>query len=350
MAGSKAPDGTLVIDVLLNLCNLRSNAGLAFLSAIQSDIMATKYSDLQRASYSPNTTKKRKSDRSRASQVKTIQKKQARKRPSSEELTSDGEYSIEVQFSGGLSFSQQAVFEHAARRWEEVIVGDLQTVQLPTGEVVEGLLIDASGVSIDGENGVLGRAGPQFVRNNGLPAKGIMEFDTADLLRMEQEGSLEDVILHEMGHVIGIGTVWSDLSLLVGCPHFGSPNPVFLGDLALEEFNVLLGESADSIPVANTGGPGTACGHWRENVFGNELMTGFLSGSVRPLSRMTIASLADMGYEVDMDAADPYELPTQRQMALMGIGAERHNAVCRMCGGGIRPIAPVAIPDEMHMD
>ena len=36
-------------------------------------------------------------------------------------------------------------------------------------------------------------------------------------------------------------------------------------------------------------------------------MTGVLSGSFLPLSRITIASLRDQGYEVDLDAADPFD-------------------------------------------
>jgi predicted Zn-dependent protease len=35
-----------------------------------------------------------------------------------------------------------------------------------------------------------------------IPAKGRMEFDRADLARMEADGSLTSVIVHEMGHVI----------------------------------------------------------------------------------------------------------------------------------------------------
>ena len=62
--------------------------------------------------------------------------------------------------------------------------------------------------------------------------------------------------------------------------------------------------------MENTGGPGTRDGHWRESVHNSELMTGWIEGggSVNPLSAITIASFADMGYVVDMSAADPYVL------------------------------------------
>ena len=35
-----------------------------------------------------------------------------------------------------------------------------------------------------------------------------MSFDTADLAQIEADGSLVRVIMHEMGHVLGIGTIW----------------------------------------------------------------------------------------------------------------------------------------------
>ena len=41
-------------------------------------------------------------------------------------------------------------------------------------------------------------------------------FDTADLASLESDGRLLGVILHEMGHVLGIGTIWETFGLLFG--------------------------------------------------------------------------------------------------------------------------------------
>ena len=88
-----------------------------------------------------------------------------------------------------------------------------------------------------------------------IPAKGVMEFDTADLLQMEHEGTLLDVITHEMGHVLGIGSIWDRLGLLANA---GTANPTFTGPNAIWEFNALLGATgSQQVPVENTGGPGT---------------------------------------------------------------------------------------------
>ena len=66
------------------------------------------------------------------------------------------------------------------------------------------------------------------------------------------------------------------------------------------------------VPVENTGGAGTVDSHWRESVFTTEIMTGFVSpvGTPNPLSRITLASLADMGYDVNYGAADSFRLST----------------------------------------
>ena len=188
-------------------------------------------------------------------------------------------FKIEVRFLGGLTSTQKKAFKAAADRWTTVIVGDLPSV-IVGADVIDDLLIEARGVPIDGANGILGQAGPTNLRpaSTGasafLPAKGIMSFDTADLAQMEADGTLVDVITHEMGHVLGIGTIWSDKGLLAG---EGSSNPTFKGTNAKKEFGTLKGTGPMAVPVENTGGPGTRDGHWRESVFKNELMSGFIS-------------------------------------------------------------------------
>src|SRR5262249_428940 len=146
--------------------------------------------------------------------------------------------------------------------------------------------------------------------------KGKMAFDTADLKEMENKGTLNDVITHEMGHVLGFGTIWSFKSLLKGA---GTSNPTFVGANAKREYGVLRGSGPTPVPVENTGGPGTADSHWRESVFRNELMTGFVGAAGNPLSRMTAGSLQDLGYVVDMNAAEHYTLPNHLALAEAGL-------------------------------
>lgn len=222
-------------------------------------------------------------------------------------------YAITVNYRGGLSSGQKAAFKAAAARWEAVISAALPAVKVG-GVVTTGCVIDAQGTTIDGPSGILGMAGPTRLRPNipsmgraaYLPCAGIMSFDSADLSKMEQEGSLLDVITHEMGHVIGIGTVWRRKGVLLGA---GTNNPTFAGPRCRTAFHDL-GGLGNEVPVENTGGGGTRDSHWRERYFGTELMTGWVSpaGTKSPLSRLTIGSLEDLGYAVDYSKAEPYSL------------------------------------------
>lgn len=220
-------------------------------------------------------------------------------------------FNIEVRFLGGLTSSQRSVFTLAAARWSEVILGDLPAVMID-GQEVDDLRIDAKGEIIDGPRGTLGQAGPEFIRrDSSLPITGSMTFDTADLASMESDGSLEDVIIHEMGHVLGLGTLWEEMGLVEGA---NTSNWRYTGPNAAREFGALMGRDSAPVPVETDGGAGTAGGHWDEETFRTELMTGFVNGASNPLSRVTIACLEDMGYEVNYDVADGYSLPTGESM------------------------------------
>ena len=247
-------------------------------------------------------------------------------------------YKIEVRFLGGLSGAQKNAFKAAADRWCSVIVGDVPSVVLD-GEVIDDLLILAQGVSIDGPDGILGQAGPTHLRPASagasafLPAKGTMSFDSADLTLMETDGTLLDVIAHEMGHVLGVGTLWTHKGLLGG---ERTARPVFKGSNAKRECGLLNRTGPTLVPVENTGGPGTKNCHWRETVFGNELMSGFIDGVNSPLSRVTAASLQDLGYIVDLGSAEPYVLPEVRRGASAGARPRPHSL----------PTIPMILPRE----
>ncbi|MFM9025925.1 MAG: leishmanolysin-related zinc metalloendopeptidase, partial [Planctomycetaceae bacterium] len=219
--------------------------------------------------------------------------------------------------------AQRAAFTRAANRWAEVITGDLPDVTF-NGRVIDDLLIDAAAVAIDGPGGILGRAGPRQLRSvTSLPFYGIMDFDTADLGEMERDGTLFEVILHEMGHVVGFGTIWSQKQLLSGA---GTANPRFLGSNAAREYRALFGVQETSVPVEGNSSPvGSRDSHWRESVFRNELMTPRIGNAGNPLSRVTVASLADLGYTVNMNAADPFARPTVRVNGAAGVKPENAN-------------------------
>jgi Leishmanolysin len=212
--------------------------------------------------------------------------------------------------SPDLTLSDREVFQNAGKRWSEVIVGDLPSqssagLSLQPGctapSTIDDLHICGDVSYIDGEYGVLGWAGISHLRSGtSMPLVGNMGFDSGDMPRLRQGNLLYSVILHEVGHILGIGTLWTNKGLTGkdadNCPYFGK--------FGNEEYRALSG-CTGSVPIEQTGGAGTRCGHFSESCFKDELMTGWRSGTM-PISRLTIASLRDTGYTVNYAKADAY--------------------------------------------
>ena len=234
-------------------------------------------------------------------------------------------YGITLCYTTTLTAAQRTAFESAAARWAQVITGDLADIpaSIPAGTCgaaspsfnlsIDDLLIFAGVESIDGVNGILGSASWCYRRTGGLPIIGLMTFDAADMSVMESGGLLQGVIRHEMGHVIGIGTMWSTLGLLVSPSPVGGPplDTYFSGSNAVTGFNNIGGSTytgGNKVPVENTGPSGTINSHWRESVLANELMTGYANAGSMPLSQLTVRSLVDMGYTVNVGQADAFFL------------------------------------------
>lgn len=246
------------------------------------------------------------------------------------------DFNIDIRFFGpDMTPDQKALFTNAAARLSGVITGDLPANPLANvnieancglpglppslTESVDDVIIYATVRPIDGSRNILARAGPCILRQpteGWLTLVGVMEFDVADLGLMAANGYLQEVITHEMLHVLGVGTLWSTRGLLV---FEGTPSVGFIGGASqqgcLDSGGRLVCEA--SVPVENRGGAGTADAHWREATFGNELMTGYVNIGGMPLSQMTVGSLRDLGYEVNPFAADPYQLSTSPSMSLI---------------------------------
>lgn len=236
-------------------------------------------------------------------------------------------YDIEVRFFGSpMNTAQQALFITASQRLEAIITGDVQNVQAtdidlndfcgipdqpPMTEVIDDVIVYSSIDSIDGPSNILAQAGYCVFRGPGggsFPAVGVMMFDEDDLATITGSGSLQDVITHEMLHVLGFGTLWQDKNLLTGA---GGPDPRFTGAQARAACQAAGGTitCAASVPVeGNTAPPGTRDGHWRESTFNTEMMTGFIDAPPIAISAITIGSLGDLGYTVNASNNDPYTI------------------------------------------
>lgn len=244
-------------------------------------------------------------------------------------------YKIDIRFFGRtLSGSEQALFRNAAARLRAAVVGALPPVSTsntdvatncsatgvaPLTETIEGVVIFASIDSIDGRGKILALSGPCYIRtkagqNDYRTSIGVMKFDSADIATLTANGNTQEVITHEMMHVLGFGTFWdsSAKNLLINdsTPNTSSTAAyIGAGGIAgCKDLGAVV-TCANSVPVEGTqGGPGTLYSHWRESTFGNELMTGFIQRGSNPLSVMSIRSLEDFGYNVNPAAADPYTL------------------------------------------
>jgi hypothetical protein len=228
--------------------------------------------------------------------------------------STDSPYAVTIRWIGAPTAAQQSAVSGAVERWREVLRSELNDVSLssPAGacferqpainEVVDDLLLYVVIIPIDGPHKILGRSGPCYVRSSGLPVVGVLTLDSDDLARMESLGTLDGVVLHEIGHVLGFGTLWRERGLLVGT---ATGDPRFTGAHAVEAFNAI-DPSASSVPVENYGNEGTRNGHWRDSVFESELMTGYITGRRNPLSAVTVGSFRDLGYLTDPAAADAF--------------------------------------------
>ncbi len=244
-------------------------------------------------------------------------------------IPSPSGFDIRLEYLTAVTAEQQLTFARAAARWEALIAADLPTEHVvhpffncggTVDEYVDDLAIRVILGPIDGPGGYLGGASPCWTRmTNGLPAYGLMFIDTDDLAAMELNGLLEDVVLHEIGHVLGFGTIWrtsgllaDDTGVLSICPEpWTLQDPYFSGPLAQAVFAGLGSGNyvGNTVPVEDQGSGGTRCRHWRESVLFTELMTGFLGASGNPLSELTVKSLADLGYTVVDSGWDAFSCP-----------------------------------------
>lgn len=240
---------------------------------------------------------------------------------------------INLSFSGSMTATQQQTFVDAAAFWNSAITGYDLTTNIYGQYQPHTLTINASIPSLDGIGGTLGSAGPQtatYYDNNpyGTPTvalyyttTGSMQFDSADVPALVANNTFYGVVLHEMAHVLGIGTLWTYNSNLENTtyPIYTVGSGQYTGPNALAQYRSEFSQpSATYVPVELAGGSGTANAHWNEVDGGgsptgivsashgmdlqDELMTGWASGNFF-LSRTTLGSLDDLGYIVDYSKA-----------------------------------------------
>ena len=244
-----------------------------------------------------------------------------------------GDFDIELVLLDDFNESQKQVLQYVARRWMAVITEDLpdyefaegwsgtcggQSFEIPAGERIDDLRIYVKKERLS--VGTLGFGGPMVLREaTHLSVLGCMGIDLS-------HANLLITGLHEIGHVLGIGSLWTTLGYFQNPP---DGDQHFNGPLAIAAFDAAGGRdyAGPKVPVEG--------GHWRGGVFEDEIMTPSGTGA---LSAITVQSLADLGYGVDVTQADAYTLPSATAAkASAKIAAPSTHAVPKLsCGVDLR--------------
>ncbi|KAG5178128.1 hypothetical protein JKP88DRAFT_330363 [Tribonema minus] len=184
------------------------------------------------------------------------------------------------------------------------------------------------------------------VSNSGLPISAFLKFDVADVDAFIAAGTFQAVVLHEMGHALGFG-YFSNYPSRCGttCVVYEASAPH--GCVAAAKYREL--GFADELLVHFDGEPsdGSYCSHWYEGQLGDELMSPFISDAHNPLTAISIAGMADMGYQVVYDTADPIDTISHLTAALKASPTntrlarrQRHSRARQKAMAALRASAP----------
>ncbi len=259
----------------------------------------------------------------------------------------DATFDIELVFVGSLisgtslSARDQRLARRAADRWERVITGGVEDTHVEVNtqdwdwwdgwtnldhDFAFSRTVDDLLIFVGANEHNYSSAGSFFLTTSHRPILGEVSLSRGALSL--SDAWTENYFLHEIAHVLGIGQgkAWLDL---LGAPSRAAAPTVdtyFFGAAARAAFNRAGGRyyRGNKVPVEN-GGDNS---HWRESVFGSELMSLLpFHQDPEPLSEVTLHALADLGYyQVDVSQAESYTLPpASKPVATTGL----HNR-CRV--------------------
>ena len=223
-----------------------------------------------------------------------------------------GGFDIDVVFVGDPAPARREAVLEAARRWEQVVVGDLGDIDFSGspavlgcggGPVFGGVLDDIRIHVRDGRNP---RAGPRRIRaDGGLPLDACVWL-MADA-QPGRAGPVPGGPVHQIGHALGFGTLWG------GLVRSGTV-PSFEGALAKRVFNAADGTQGAHLPVS--GDEAHWSPSWAVHRHGPSVVADVMTAPVPmqssagrgavvryAISETTIQSMADLGYLVDAGRA-----------------------------------------------
>jgi len=265
--------------------------------------------------------------------------------------TANTPYQVEAIYSSRVPATVRPVMDAAIERWKRIITTDLGAVNfstfsgscdgniIPQGTTVTGLRIYVD-VALLSSFSTYANASPCYSNSaSQLSVVGAIRINDPHLNTLLSNGMLLPVLVHEIGHVLGFsGLNWQTRGLLANA---GTSDPYFTGANARAAFTGGFGSSygGNAVPIEAGGGEGTAGSHWRKSVFNSEIMTGFVSPGMTPLSLVTVEALRDVGHFADVAGADAFS------GAQMGArGARLPGAPMIYIGDDFIPNRPIPVP------
>jgi hypothetical protein len=218
-------------------------------------------------------------------------------------------YQITLSYNNpALPAAQKAVFERAVNRLQQIIVGDVPGVTLPSGQFIDDIqmqvYVEAMDPTVNGFARILQRRpGP-----DGLPYEGEIRINAS---RIGNPG-IYYTIIHEYLHVLGFSdSFFTNVNLVTG---LGTTQPLFTGANARREYGSAFAIAAPAgVPLyGDLSAPGSYGSHWDTGTFGTEIMSvgwDTMSPALRPFSRITVGAMQDLGYQVNYGAADQFTPP-----------------------------------------
>jgi hypothetical protein len=211
---------------------------------------------------------------------------------------------------------------HAEHMWETMITGYKPGITIPSLPIT--VYPTTSGLAS------ASFSGSTFQGGYHLPTSGFIYFNVNEVenfANWQGVGAnglnfVDEVLAHETGHVLGIGTLWVDNGLYV------NNSFQYTGAAGLAAYQAEFDPAATFVPVENAGAPGTPNAHWDQRMrssveegnpvdpwsldprvgvvdsLGRDRGLELLTGAIDPdygqpfVSRFTVQSLTDMGYAV----------------------------------------------------
>jgi FG-GAP-like repeat len=227
--------------------------------------------------------------------------------------------------SNGLDPATRSAIATAERFWENIISGGnfLSGNTLPIKIVTEDLNLktgEPDTFTLAYSAPTMGSDGQKLLIQSATITINRRRLGTID------QQALNDLFIHEFTHALGFGTLWEPLRFrnadgsirAIGAKGDAnslidrSTNRYRADTFAGWVYGEQLRDAGKASTITATAVPIEAglFAHWDESIFQTESLTPIADSGNQPISRLTLAALSDLGWQVNMDAAQAYSLPT----------------------------------------